>query len=117
MCYPKLLELEPKERPSIMQQYAAYNQQQWNYYNELIIEVHQSKYGANYDYLLAELIDGPYWPSIKARLGQAKEEYNPEESVSGSREPLPEDDSSSSSDSSDSDDWEYATDILAPKSA
>ena len=62
-------------------------------------------------------MDGPYWPSIKARLGQAQEEYNPEASVSGSREPLPEDDSSSSSDSSDSDDWEYATNILAAKSA
>ena len=117
MCYPKPLELEPKETPSTMQQYAAYNQQQWTYYNEFMIEVYQGRYGDHYDYLLAELIDGPYWPSIKARLGQAKEVYNPEASVSGSREPLPEDDSSSSSDSSDSDDWEYASNILAAKTA
>ena len=101
MCHPKLLELEPKERPSIMQQYAAYNQQQWSYYNELIIEVHQGSYGDHYNFLIAELMDGPYWPSIKARLGQAQEEYNPEASVSGSRGPKPTDTSSSASGSED----------------
>ena len=114
MCYPRLQELETKDSPSTMQQYAEYNQQQWSYYNELMIEVYQGRYRDHYDYLLAELIDGPYWPSIKARLGQAKEVYNPEASVSGSREPLPEDDSSSSS---DSDDWEFASNILTAKLA
>ena len=115
MCHPKLKELEPIERPSTMQQHAAYNQQQWSHYNELMIEVYQGRYGDHFDYLIAELIDGPYWPSVKARLGQTKEEYNPEKSVSGSREPLPEDDSSSAS--SDFDDWENATDVLATYSA
>ena len=113
MCYPRQQELETKEYPSTMQQHAAYNQQQWSHYNELMIEVYQGRYGDHFDCLIAERIDGLYWPSVKARLGQTKEEYNPEKSVSGSREPLPEDDSSSTSDSSDSDDWEYASEILA----
>ena len=121
MFHPKLQELEPEERqettPTIMQQYAAYNHQQWKYYNELIAKVYHGNYGDNYNFLIAELMEGPYWPSIKARLGQIQEQYNPEASVCGSREPLPEDDSSSSSDSSDSDDWEYVNNILAAKSA
>ena len=112
--------MEPEERqeplPTTMQQYVAYNQQQWVYYNELFAEVHVGIYGQYYNFLISELIDGPYWSDIKAKLGQVQEEYDPEASVSGSREPLPEDDTSSSSDSSDLDDWEYATDILAAKS-
>ena len=117
MCHPKLKELEPMERPSTMQQHAAYNQQQWSHFNELILEIYQGNYGAHYDYLLAELVDGPYWPLVKARLGQPKEDYNPDKSVSGSREPIPEDDSSSSSGSSDPDGWEYASDILVARLA
>ena len=116
MCHPKLQELEPKERPSIMQQYAAYNHQQWNYYNELITEVYHGNYGDYYNFLIAELMEGPYWPSIKARLGQAQEEYDPEASVSGSREPLPEDDSSSDSEDGPDSDWEQLSDILFAKS-
>ena len=117
MCYPRQQELETKESPSTMQQHAAYNNQQWSHFNELILEIYQGNYGAHYDYLLAELIDGPYWPLVKARLGQPKEEYNPDKSVSGSREPLPEDDSSTASDSTNSDGWEYASDILAARLA
>ena len=117
MCYPRQQELETKESPSTMQQHAAYNQQQWSHFNELMLEIYKGNYGAHYDYLLAELVDGPYWPLVKARLGQPKEEYNPDKSVSGSREPLPEDDSSSSSDSSDPDGWEDVSDILAARLA
>ena len=119
MCHPKVLWLEPEERqeppPTTMQQYVAYNQEQWLYYNELMAEVHHGIYGAYYNFLLAELIDGPYWSQIKAQLGQVQEEYDPEASVSGSREPQPQDDTDTSSpDSSDSDsDWEYAVDVLA----
>ena len=51
MCYPRLQELEPKDSPSTMQQYAAYNQQQWTYYNELMIEVYKGNYGDHFDYL------------------------------------------------------------------
>ena len=34
---------------------------------------------------------GLYWSDIKAQLGQVQEEYDPEDSVSGSREPEPTD--------------------------
>ena len=113
MCHPKVLWLEPEERqeppPTTMQQYVAYNQEQWLYYNELMAEVHHGIYGAYYNFLLAELIDGPYWSQIKAQLGQVQEEYDPEASVSGSREPQPQDDTSSSSsefsDDSNSEDY------------
>ena len=103
-----------------MQQYIAYNQQQWQMYNELFAEVHHGIYGAYYHFLLAELEEGPYWSDIKAQLGQVQEEYDPEASVSGSREPQPTDTSSDSSDSDTEDysdsDWEYLSDILAEKS-
>ena len=125
MCHPKVLWLEPEERqeppPTTMQQYVAYNQEQWLYYNELMAKVHHGIYGAYYNFLLAELIDGPYWSQIKAQLGQVQEEYDPEASVSGSREPQPQDDTSSSSsefsDDSDSEDysdsdWEYLSETL-----
>ena len=76
MCHPKVLWLEPEERqeppPTTMQQYVAYNQEQWLYYNELMAEVHHGIYGAYYNFLLAELIDGPYWSQIKAQLGQVQ---------------------------------------------
>ena len=78
------------------QQQVAYNSQQWNYFNKLIMEIFKGSYGEHYDFLLAELTEGPYWPLVKARLGQPQE-YNPDKSVSGSRDPRPEDDSSSSS--------------------
>ena len=103
------MELEPEDK-NTMQQHAAYNNQQWSYFNELMLEIYKGNYGDYYDYLLAELTEGPYWPLVKARLGQPKEEYNPENSVSGSRDPLPEDDSSTSD--FDSDGWEYASELL-----
>ena len=80
-------------------------------YNELFAEVHHGIYGAYYHFLLAELEEGPYWSDIKAQLGQVQEEYDPEASVSGSREPQPTDTSSSDSDLED--DWEQLTDVLA----
>ena len=103
MCHAKILELEPEETPTTMQQVVAYNQQQWLYFNELFVEIHAGRYGDHYNFLLAELVVGPYWASIKARLGQVKEEYDPKANVSGSREPLPKDDSSSDSSDSDTD--------------
>ena len=123
MCHPKFTWLEPEERqeppPTTMQQYVAYNQLQWQYFNELFAEVHAGNYGAYYHFLLAELDEGPYWSDVKAQLGQPQEEYDPEASVSGSREPQPTDTSSSSDDSDSedaSDDWEHLSDILASKS-
>ena len=121
MCHAKFQWVEPEERqeppPTTMQQYVAYNQQQWLYYNELFAEIHHGIYGQYYNFLIDELIDGPYWSSIKAQLGQVQEEYDPEASVSGTREPQPTDTSSDSTNSDSEDDWEYAVDILATKSA
>ena len=124
MCHPKFTWLEP-EPPTTTQQYVAYNQLQWQYFNEIFAEVHEGNYGEYYNFLLAELDEGPYRSDVKAQLGQPKEEHDPEASVSGSREPQPQDDTSSSSsessDDSDSEDytdsdWEYLSEILAEKS-
>ena len=122
MCHPKFQWVEPEERqelpPTNMQQYVAYNQQQWQYYNELFTKIQAGNYGEYYNFLLAELDEGPYWSNVKAQLGQPKEEYDPEASVSGSREPQPAD-TSSDSDSEDTasdSDWEYLSDGLTKKS-
>ena len=119
MCHPKFTWLEP-EPPTTMQQYVAYNQQQWQYYNELFAEIHAGNYGEHYNFLLAELDEGPYWSNVKAQLGQPKEEYDPKASVSGTRGPRPTDTTSESSDSDTEDDsdcdWEYVSNILAEKS-
>ena len=105
MCHPKFNWIEPEERqeppPTEMQQYVAYNQQQWHIYHELFVEVYGGIYGAYYHFLLVELEGGPYWSDIKAQLGQVQEEYDPEASVSGSRGPKPTDTSSSDSASED----------------
>ena len=105
MCHPKFQWIEPEEReepsPTQMQQYVAYNQQQWQMYHELFVEVYDGVYGAYYHFLLEELEGGPYWSDIKAQLAQVQEEYDPEASVSGSRMPQPTDTSSSNLDTED----------------
>ena len=116
MCYPKFAWLET-ESPTTMQQYVAYNQQQWTYYNELFSIIHAGDYGDYFNFLLAELDEGPYWSSVKTQLGQPKKEYDPEASVSGTRGPRPTDTTSESS-ASDSDcNWEYVSDIMAESGA
>ena len=103
MCHPKFVWLEQEEDqeppPTLMQLYVAYNQDQWQLYNELFGEVYGGNYGAYYHFLLEELELGLYWSDIKAQLGQVQEEYDPEVSVSGSREPEPTDTSSSTTSS------------------
>ena len=83
MCYPKFAWLET-ESPTTMEQYKAYNQQQWSYFHELCSIVHAGNHGAHYIYLLGEPYEGPYWSSIKALLEKPKV-YDPEASVSGTR--------------------------------
>ena len=99
MCHPRFewIKTEEDQVPLLteMQQYVAYNQQQWQMYHELFVEVYGGNYGAYYHFLLEELEGGPYWPDIKTQLGQPQEEYDPEVSVSGSRGPKPTDTSSS----------------------
>ena len=86
MCHPKFTWIEPEESqeppPTEMQQYVAYNQQQWQMYHELIVEVYGGIYGAYYHFLLEELEGGPYWSDIKAQLGQVQEEEDPKTSNS-----------------------------------
>ena len=60
MCHPKFTWIEPEENqkeipPTEMQQYVAYNQQQWQMYHELFVEV----YGAYNHFLLVELEGAP----------------------------------------------------------
>ena len=103
MCHAKFVWVEREEDqeppPTLMQLYVEYNQDQWQLYNELFGEVYGGNYGAYYHFLLEELELGPYWSDIKAQLGQVQEEYDPEASVSGSREPEPTDTSSSTTSS------------------
>ena len=78
MCHPKFLWLQPEEREepplTLMEEYVQYNQLQWELYNELYNEVHQvGIYGDYYEYLIAELEDGPYWSDVKAQFGTLKE--------------------------------------------
>ena len=114
MCHPKFTWLET-EPPTTMQQYVAYNQQQWSYYNELCSMVHAGDHGDHFNFLLDELYEGPYWSSVKARLDKPKE-HNPEASVSGTRGPRPTDTTSESSDSETDCDWEYVSNIVSEKS-
>ena len=87
----------------------AYNSQQWDFFRMLMVEVFKEKnYGEQFEYLLSELREGPYWHLVKARL-TLPQDYDPSNSVSGSRSPQPEDSSSSSS----SEEWENANDLLA----
>ena len=116
MCYPKFDWLETVS-PTTMEQHAAYNQQQWNYFNELCSMVHAGDHGDHYNFLLDQLYEGPYWSSVKARLEKPKE-HDPEDSVSGTRGPRPTDTTSESSSSSDSDcDWEYVSEIMTESGA
>ena len=87
----------------------AYMHDQWNYFRMLMKEVFKKKeYGEEFEYLLSELRDGPYWHLVKYRLTMIQEE-DQSNSVSGSRFQPPEDSSSSSSDG----EWENANDVLA----
>ena len=71
MCHPRVMELETEEK-NTMQQHAAYNNQQWNYYNELMLEIFKGNYIDYYNYLLEELTEGPYLPLVKYVLASQK---------------------------------------------
>ena len=94
MCHSRGLFLETTKK-NTKQQVVAYNSQQWSYFSELMVEIFKGSYGEHFDFLLSELREGPYWHLVKARLTQPQE-YDPSKSVSGSRYPQPEDNSSSS---------------------
>ena len=74
----------------------AYMHDQWNYFRMLMKEVFNKKeYGEEFEYLLSELREGPYWHLVKYRLTMIQEEDR-SNSVSGVRYQPPEELSSSS---------------------
>ena len=94
-------------RKDTKQQVRDYNQQQWEFFRMLMKEVFKEmNYGEQFEYLLSELREGPYWYLVKSRLTmiQPDDQGN---SVSGSRYQPPEDSSSSSEG-----EWENANDVL-----
>ena len=108
MCHSRGLFLETHKK-NTKQQVVAYNSQQWDFFRMLMVEVFKEKnYGEQFEYLLSELREGPYWHLVKARL-TLPQDHDPSNSVSGSRSPQPEDMSSSSS----SEEWENTNDLLA----
>ena len=69
---------------------------QCNYFNMLMKKVLKKKeYGEEFEYLLSELRDGPYWHLVKYRLTMIQEEDR-SNSVSGVRYQPPEESLSSS---------------------
>ena len=105
MCHSKGRFLETTKK-NTKQQVVAYNSQQWDFIRMLMVEVFKEKnYGEQFEYLLSELREGPYWHLVKARFTQPQD-YDPSNSVSGSRSPQPQDNSSSS------EEWENAGDLL-----
>ena len=88
-------------------QVLAYNQEQWEYFPMLMKEVFKKKnYGEEFEYLLSELREGPYWHLVKFRLTMIQDD-DQSNSVSGSRFQPPEESSSSSEG-----EWETANDVL-----
>ena len=107
MCYVRGVMIETHKK-NTKQQVLDYNSQQWEFFRMLMKEVFKEKnYGEQFEYLLSERREGPYWHLVKARLTLPQDD-DPSNSVSGSRSPQPEDSSSSSSE-----EWENANDLLA----
>ena len=74
----------------------AYMYEQLNYFGMLMKEVFNKKeFGEEFEYLLSELREGPYWYLVKDHLTMIQEEDG-SNSVSGVGYPPPEDSSSSS---------------------
>ena len=74
----------------------AYMHEQYNYFRMLMKEVFNKKeYGEEFEYLLSELREGPYWYLVIDRLTMIQEEDGGN-SVSGVRYQPPEESSSSS---------------------
>ena len=68
--------------------------EQLNYFRMLMKAVHEKEFGEEFEYLLSELREGPYWYLVKDRLTMIQEEDG-SNSVSGVGYQPPEDSSSS----------------------
>ena len=106
MCYVRGVVIGTHKKYT-KEQAQAYMHDQCNYFNMLMKKVLKKKeYGEEFEYLLSELRDGPYWHLVKYCLTMIQEEDR-SNSVSGVRYQPPEE-SSSSSDG----EWETANDVL-----
>ena len=106
MCYIRGTIIQTHKKYT-KHQVQEYNNQQWNYFRMLMKEVFKKKeYGEEFEFLLSELRDGPYWHLVKYRLTMIQEE-DQSNSVSGARYQPPEESSSSSEG-----EWETANDVL-----
>ena len=107
MCYVRGVMIETHHK-NTKNQVLAYNQQQWEFFRMLMKEVFKEKnYGEQFEYLLSELREDPYWHLVKFHLTMLQDD-DQSNSVSGSRFQPPEDSSSSSSEG----EWENANDLL-----
>ena len=106
MCYVRGVVIEIHKKYT-KNQVLAYNQEQWNYFRMLMKEVFKKKeYEEEFEFLLSELRDGPYWHLVKFRLTMIQEE-DQSNSVSGARYQPPQESSSSSEG-----EWETANNVL-----
>ena len=95
MCYVRGVVIETHKK-NTKKQAQAYMHEQYNYFRMLMKEVFNKKeYGEEFEYLLSELREGPYWYLVIDRLTMIQEEDGGN-SVSGVRYQPPEESSSSS---------------------
>ena len=95
MCYVRGVVIETHKKHT-KKQAQAYMHEQYNYFSMLMKEVFNKKeYGEEFEYLLSELREGPYWYLVIDRLTIIQEEDGGN-SVSGVRYQPPEESSSSS---------------------
>ena len=93
MCYVRGVVIGTHKKYT-KEQAQAYMHDQCNYFNMLMKKVLKKKeYGEEFEYLLSELRDGPYWHLVKYRLTMIQEEDR-SNSVSGVRYQPPEESSS-----------------------
>ena len=94
MCYVRGVMIDTHEKHT-KKQAQAYMHEQLNYFRMLMKEVfHKKEFGEEFEYLLSELREGPYWYLVKDRLTMIQEEDG-SNSVSGVGYQPPEDSSSS----------------------
>ena len=95
MCYVRGVVIETHKKHT-KKQAQAYMHEQYNYFSMLMKEVFNKKeYGEEFEYLLSELREGPYWYLVIDRLTMIQEEDGGN-SVSGVRYQPPEESLSSS---------------------
>ena len=95
MCYVRGVVIETHKKHT-KKQAQVYMHEQYNYFRMLMREVFNTKeYGEEFEYLLSELREGPYWYLVIDRLTMIQEEDGGN-SVSGVRYQPPEESSSSS---------------------